>query len=117
VRSDFGERADPLDGARSFHQGIDIDSADGERVLAAADGEVVFASAMSGYGTVVMLDHGGRTITLYAHLNRAVVRLGEQVARGRTIGYVGSEGRATGPHLHFEVRVKGVPADPLDRLP
>jgi len=117
VRSGFGQRTDPLNGARSFHQGIDIDSADGERVLAAADGEVVFASTMSGYGTVVMLDHGGRTITLYAHLTRAIVRLGEQVPRGRTIGYVGSEGRATGPHLHFEVRVKGVPVDPLDRLP
>jgi murein DD-endopeptidase MepM/ murein hydrolase activator NlpD len=117
VRSAFGERSDPINGTRSFHEGIDIDSANGERALAAADGEVVFASVMSGYGTVVMLDHGGRTITLYAHLTRAVVRVGDQVVRGRTIGYVGSEGRATGPHLHFEVRLKGVPVDPLDRLP
>lgn len=117
VRSGFGPRTDPINGASAFHQGIDIEAARDERVLAAAGGEVVFASSMSGYGTVVMLDHGGRTITLYAHLSRAVVRLEDVVPRGQTVGYVGSEGRATGPHLHFEVRVKGVPVDPLDHLP
>jgi murein DD-endopeptidase MepM/ murein hydrolase activator NlpD len=117
VRSGFGRRTDPINGSAAFHQGIDIEAARDERVLAAADGEVVFASSMSGYGTVVMLDHGGRTITLYAHLSRAVVRIEDVVSRGQTVGYVGSDGRATGPHLHFEVRVKGVPVDPLDHLP
>lgn len=117
VRSGFGRRRDPINGAAAFHQGIDIEAARDERVLAAADGEVVFASSMSGYGTVVMLDHGGRTITLYAHLSRAVVSLEEMVSRGQTVGYAGSDGRATGPHLHFEVRVRGVPVDPLDHLP
>jgi murein DD-endopeptidase MepM/ murein hydrolase activator NlpD len=117
VRSRFGPRADPINGAAAFHQGIDIEAARDERVLAAANGEVVFASDMSGYGTVVMLDHGGRTITLYAHLSRAVVHLEDVVSLGQTVGYVGSDGRATGPHLHFEVRVKGVPVDPLDHLP
>jgi murein DD-endopeptidase MepM/ murein hydrolase activator NlpD len=117
VRSGFGRRSDPINGATAFHQGLDIEAARDERVLAAAEGEVVFASTMSGYGTVVMVDHGSRTITLYAHLSRAVVRLEEVVTRGQTVGYVGSDGRATGPHLHFEVRVKGVPVDPLDRLP
>jgi len=117
VSSDFGERRDPLTGTGAFHQGIDIQAAREERVLAAAGGEVVFASTMSGYGTVVMIDHGNRTITLYAHLSRAIVRLEDAVERGQVLGYVGSAGRTTGPHLHFEVRVKGVPVDPLDHLP
>jgi len=117
VRSPFGTRTDPINKSRTFHQGIDIEAAHGERVLAAADGEVVFASRMSGYGTVVMVDHGSRTITLYAHLSRAVVDIEERVQRGQTVGYVGSDGRATGPHLHFEVRVRGASVDPLDRLP
>lgn len=117
VRSGFGRRPDPINGTTAFHQGLDIEAARDERVLAAAGGEVVFASSMSGYGTVVMLDHGSRTITLYAHLSRAVVRLEDVVSRGQTVGYVGSDGRATGPHLHFEVRMKGVPVDPLDHLP
>lgn len=117
VSSGFGRRRDPVNGADAFHKGIDIEAARQERVLAAAGGEVVFASEMSGYGTVVMIDHGVRTITLYAHLSRSVVRLEETVGRGQVVGYVGSDGRTTGPHLHFEVRVKGVPEDPVEHLP
>ena len=117
VTSPFGYRRDPLTGGQEFHKGIDIDAAREERVLAAAAGEVVFAGKMSGYGTVVMIDHGKRLLTVYAHLSRAIVRLEEMVERGQTIGYVGTSGRSTGTHLHFEVRYKGVSVDPLEYLP
>jgi len=117
VTSGFGNREDPILGTTEFHKGIDIDGAREERVLAAQDGEVVFAGSMSGYGTVVMIDHAERLITVYAHLSREVVNLEDRVTQGQTIGYVGSTGRATGTHLHFEVRYKGVPVDPLDYLP
>jgi murein DD-endopeptidase MepM/ murein hydrolase activator NlpD len=117
VTSGFGPRKDPVHGTDSFHKGIDISAAREERVLAAADGEVVFASKMSGFGTVVMIDHGNRTITVYAHLSRAIVDLEHVVERGQPVGYVGTSGRSTGPHLHFEVRYKGVSVDPLEHLP
>ena len=117
ISSGFGYREDPVTGGRAFHKGIDIDGAREERVLAAAAGEVVFSGRMSGFGTVVMIDHGSRLLTVYAHLSRAVVRIEDAVARGQPIGYVGSTGRATGAHLHFEVRFKGVSVDPLDYLP
>ena len=86
-------------------------------MLAAAAGEIVYAGKMSGFGIVVMIDHGGRLITVYAHLSRAVVTLEGAVEEGQTIGYVGDSGRTTGTHLHFEVRSKGVPVDPLRYLP
>jgi murein DD-endopeptidase MepM/ murein hydrolase activator NlpD len=117
VTSGFGPRVDPVTGGEVFHKGIDIDGAREERVLAAAAGEVVFSGTMHGYGTVVMLDHGDRLITVYAHLSRSIVRLEEEVARGRTIGYVGTTGKTTGSHLHFEVRSRGVAVDPLQYLP
>lgn len=117
ITSPFGPRRDPVLGTEEFHKGMDIDAAREERVLAAADGEVVYSGRMSGFGTVVMIDHGNRMITLYAHLSRAGVKLEELVTRGQTIGYVGTTGRTTGSHLHFEVRYKGVAVDPLDHLP
>jgi len=117
VTSGFGNRKDPVHGRTSFHKGIDIDAAREERVLAAAGGEVVFAGKMSGFGTVVMLDHGGRLITVYAHLSRAIVKLEDMVERGKPVGYVGTSGKSTGSHLHFEVRYKGVSVDPLKYLP
>jgi murein DD-endopeptidase MepM/ murein hydrolase activator NlpD len=117
VTSGFGNRSDPVYGGNSFHKGVDIDGAREERVLAAAGGEIVFAGRMSGFGTVVMIDHGQRLITVYAHLSRAAVKLEDIVSRGQPIGYVGSSGKATGTHLHFEVRYKGKSVDPLDYLP
>jgi murein DD-endopeptidase MepM/ murein hydrolase activator NlpD len=117
VTSGFGPREDPSSGATSFHKGIDIDGAREERVLAAATGEIVFAGRMSGFGIVVMIDHGGRLITVYGHLSRAAVGLEDAVERGQVIGYVGSTGNARGTHLHFEVRYKGVSVDPLEYLP
>lgn len=117
VTSPFGYREDPMSGGTSFHKGIDIDGAREERVLSAAAGEVVYSGRMSGYGTVVMVDHGNRLLTVYAHLSRSIVKLEERVTRGQTIGYVGSSGRASGTHLHFEVRYKGVSVDPIKYLP
>jgi len=117
VTSGFGYREDPMTGGRAFHKGIDIDGAREERVLAAADGEVVFSGTMGGFGTVVMIDHGGRLLTVYAHLSRSICSLEDQVQTGQTIGYVGMSGRTNGTHLHFEVRYKGVSVDPLDYLP
>ena len=117
VTSGFGPRKSPGAGGSTFHKGIDIDGVREERALAAAGGEVVFAGRMSGFGNVVMIDHGGRLITVYGHLSRTIVRLEEKVAKGQTIGYVGLTGAATGSHLHFEVRHKGVSVDPLGYLP
>jgi murein DD-endopeptidase MepM/ murein hydrolase activator NlpD len=117
VTSGFGVRDDPMGEGQAFHKGIDINAPREERVLAAAAGEIVFAGKMSGFGNVVMIDHGNRLITVYGHLSRAIVKLEDRVARGQPIGYVGTSGRATAPHLHFEVRYKGVPVDPLQYLP
>lgn len=117
VTSGFGPRKSPGAGGSSFHKGIDIDGVREERVLAAGGGEVVFAGRMSGFGNVVMVAHGGRLITVYGHLSRTIVKLEDVVSRGQTIGYVGSTGAATGSHLHFEVRYKGVSVDPLGYLP
>ncbi|MBD3367888.1 MAG: peptidoglycan DD-metalloendopeptidase family protein [Candidatus Eisenbacteria bacterium] len=117
VTSGFGPRVDPVTGGEVFHKGIDIDGAREERVLAAAGGEVVFSGGMHGYGIVVMVDHGDRLITVYAHLSRAIVKLEDRVAKGQTIGYVGTSGRTTGAHLHFEVRSRGIAVDPLEYLP
>ena len=113
----FGPRKHPTRKTDDFHKGIDIDGAREERVLAAAAGEVVFAGKMTGYGTVVMIDHGNRLITVYAHLSRAAVKLEDRVIVGEAIGYVGTSGTSTGSHLHFEVRHRGRAVDPLGFLP
>jgi len=117
VTSGFGPRRHPIRKTENFHKGIDIDGAREERVLAAAAGEIVFAGKMTGYGTVVMIDHGNRLITVYAHLSRAAVKLENRVTTGQTIGYVGTSGTSTGSHLHFEVRHRGRAVDPLNYLP
>lgn len=117
VTSGFGPRKSPVAGGSTFHKGIDIDGVREERVLSAEGGEIVFAGRMSGFGNVVMIDHGGRLITVYGHLSRSIVKVEEKVSKGQTIGYVGSTGAATGSHLHFEVRHKGVSVDPMGYLP
>ncbi|MGB9856672.1 MAG: murein hydrolase activator EnvC family protein [Dictyoglomaceae bacterium] len=117
VTSGFGMRRHPLlGGAYMMHTGIDISADYGTPVRAVAPGKVIYADWYGGYGKLVILDHGGEITTLYAHLSRIVVELGEQVSEGQVIGYVGSTGLSTGPHLHFEVRVDGRPQDPLPWL-
>jgi murein DD-endopeptidase MepM/ murein hydrolase activator NlpD len=110
--SGFGERQDPFNGEGAFHSGIDIDAPYGTPVRAAADGEVTGASMGAGYGKQVVLDHGHDVLTIYGHLSAIAVLAGQHVIRGQVIGYVGQSGRATGPHLHYEVRVHNVPVNP-----
>lgn len=100
-----------------FHAGIDLVAAAGVPVHAAGSGRVVWAGVRTGWGLCVIVAHGGGVRTLYAHLSRAEVALGERVATGSTLGRVGATGEATGPHLHFEVRVRGAAIDPLEALP
>ncbi len=112
VASSFGVREDPFNGEGAFHTGIDIDAPYGTPVRAAAEGDVVEASLRNGYGREVVLDHGHELRTGYAHLSAMAVLPGQHVTRGEVIGYVGQSGRATGPHLHYEVRVHNVPVNP-----
>jgi len=112
VASSFGEREDPINGEGAFHTGIDIDAPNGTPVRAAGDGDVSDASMGSGYGRQVVLDHGHDVVTVYGHLSAIAVFPGQHVTRGQVIGYVGQTGRATGPHLHYEVRVHNIPVNP-----
>ena len=112
VGSSFGEREDPFNGEGAFHTGIDIDAPYGTPVRAAGDGEVTGASMGAGYGKQVVLDHGHDVLTIYGHLSAIAVVPGQRVIRGQVIGYVGQSGRATGPHLHYEIRIHNVPVNP-----
>jgi murein DD-endopeptidase MepM/ murein hydrolase activator NlpD len=106
----FGPRGD------RFHSGIDFPAARGATVVAARAGRVVFAGPAGSYGRLVVISHGRGVETWYGHLSRILVPVGEHVGRGRHIGLVGSSGRSTGPHLHFEVRSRGAIVDPLTAL-
>ena len=112
VTGSFGERIDPFNGEGAFHSGVDIGSTDGQPVVAPADGVVIFADFMGGYGRAVMIDHGHGITTRYGHLGSFAVMSGQHVHRGDTIGYVGESGRSTGPHLHYEVRINDTPVNP-----
>jgi len=112
IASGFGVREDPINGEGAFHSGIDIDAPIGTPVRAAADGDVSEAAMNPGYGREVVLNHGHGLQTVYGHLSAFAVFVGEHVSRGQVIGYVGQSGRATGPHLHYEVRVHNVPVNP-----
>lgn len=116
ISSPFGERLHPIFHDVRMHTGIDIGAGYGSPVRAAAAGAVVVAGYVSGYGTAIVIDHGGGLATLYGHLSRLGVRVGSRVAAGQTIGAVGNTGNSTGPHLHFEVRVHGTPVDPMRYL-
>lgn len=116
IASSFGERQDPINGEGAFHSGIDIDAPSGTPVRAAADGDVIKAGTGSGYGREIEINHGHDVVTLYGHLSVIAVVPGEHVTRGQVIGYVGQTGRATGPHLHYEVRVHDVPVNPYKYL-
>lgn len=104
ITSGFGYRRDPFTGAAALHSGIDFKGAHGSAILAAAQGKVVFAGAKSGYGNCVEVAHGNGLVTRYAHLSSIGVRAGQRVEKGERLGGMGSTGRSTGTHLHFEVR-------------
>lgn len=110
----FGRRADPFTGQPDFHAGIDISSPKGGRVVSPASGTVVRVAWDRGYGRVVEIAHGFGIRTLYAHLDTTRVAEGQRLRRGDLVGLVGSTGRSTGPHLHYEVQVGGRPVNPLD---
>jgi len=112
LMSSFGQRNDPFSGEGTYHAGVDISAPSGTPVQAAADGTVIQLGGINGYGRLVVVDHGNGYETFYAHLSRIDVIEGQDVRRGQTIGAVGSSGRATGPHLHYEVRVYRVPVNP-----
>lgn len=116
VSSGFGVRSDPFHGGRAVHRGMDLRAAAGTPVRAAAGGVVRVAGWRGGYGLMVELVHPDATATRYAHLSRLRVRPAQIVAQGEPIGEVGSTGRATGSHLHFEYRVGGMAVDPLPYL-
>jgi len=111
--SPFGPRIHPIFRDTRLHTGLDLSGASGDPILAAADGQVVMAEEVSGYGNVVVVEHGNTLATLYAHMTADAVVVGQHVSRGELIGFVGSTGYSTGPHLHFEVRVMGTPVNPL----
>ncbi|MDX9733458.1 MAG: peptidoglycan DD-metalloendopeptidase family protein [Thermoanaerobaculia bacterium] len=110
----FGLRSDPFTGRPDFHAGIDISSPKGSRIVAPASGTVVRVGWDRGYGRVVEIAHGFGVRTLFAHLEAPRVTEGQRVRRGDLVGLVGSTGRSTGPHLHYEVQVAGKPVNPLD---
>jgi murein DD-endopeptidase MepM/ murein hydrolase activator NlpD len=112
VTSDFGARLDPYTAERVMHRGMDIATPHGHPVLTPSDGTVVFAGTENGYGKVVVVDHGYGVKTRYGHLSEISVRAGDRVKRGARIAAVGNTGRSTGPHLHYEVRVNGIPENP-----
>ncbi|TFZ07351.1 M23 family metallopeptidase [Ramlibacter henchirensis] len=110
--SAFGYRIDPFTGRSALHTGLDFQADTGTAILAAAGGVVVTQEPHHAYGNMVEVDHGNGLVTRYAHASRVLVRKGDLVKRGQKIAEVGSTGRSTGPHLHFEVMLDGVPQDP-----
>ena len=112
VTSDFGTRLDPYSADRQMHEGLDIATPHGQAVLTPSDGVVVFNGVEGGYGKVLVIDHGYGVKTRYGHLSETFVRLGERVKRGAKVAGVGNTGKSTGPHLHYEVRVNGIPENP-----
>jgi murein DD-endopeptidase MepM/ murein hydrolase activator NlpD len=111
--SNFGYRIDPFSGQQSFHEGIDFPAESGTAIVAAASGLVVEAGWHPQYGKIVEIDHGNGLVSRYAHASQLGVKEGDLVVRGQHIGAVGTTGRSTGPHLHFEVRLNGVPQNPV----
>lgn len=110
--SNFGWRIDPFSGQHAYHEGIDFAGGEGTPVLAAAGGVVVYAGIHPAYGNMLEIDHGNELITRYAHASKLHVKLGDMVLRGATVAEVGRTGRATGTHLHFEVRQRGSAVNP-----
>ena len=113
ITSGYGMRKINLYGYEKFHAGIDVGANMGASIIAADGGTVIVSTYDGGYGNYIMINHGGGRVTLYAHMSSRAVTVGTTVNKGQVIGYVGSTGNSTGPHLHFEVRNNGGTVDPL----
>ena len=113
LTSRFATRQHPIDGVTKMHNGIDIAGGYGADIIAADSGTVLFSGNSSSYGKYIVISHGGGLTTLYAHCSQLLVSAGATVSRGQTIAKVGSTGKSTGPHLHFEVSLNGSRQDPL----
>jgi len=111
--SNFGWRLDPFTGRNALHQGVDYMVSAGTAIRASAGGVVAYADLHPQYGNMVEIDHGNEIVTRYAHASRLLVKVGQVVRRGEKIAEVGSTGRSTGNHLHFEVRYKGIAQNPV----
>ncbi len=116
VTSGYGLRTDPFSGGAAAHEGIDISTSRGEPVLATADGVVLLSGWAGEFGRAIEIVHSDRYVTLYGHLQETLVSEGQQIRRGDRVGLVGSTGRSTAPHLHYEVRVDGRPVNPLEYI-
>lgn len=116
ISSSFGDRESPFDSSNEFHEGIDISAPSGSTVAAAAEGVVTFAARNNDLGNAVTIDHGYGIVSRYGHLSEISVRNGQKVMAGQRIGSVGSTGRSTGPHLHYEVAVNGYKVNPIKYL-
>lgn len=114
--SSFGWRKDPFRGTKAFHEGLDFTAKTGTPIRAAADGIVTKSGNFSAYGKLIKLDHGAGLETRYAHASKLLVKAGERVVKGQKIALVGSTGRSTGPHLHYEIRLNGHALDPRKYL-
>jgi len=115
ISSAYGWRSDPVTGQRRFHSGVDIAAELASTVYAAADGKVIYSGRKGGYGYCVMIRHAYGFVTLYGHLSACYVPEGEEVRSGKVIGFIGSSGKSTGNHLHYEVRKYGRPVRPYIR--
>lgn len=113
ISSYFGHRADPFTGRNAFHRGLDFAGPAGAQVIAVASGVVTYSKERFGYGKTVEINHGGGYVTRYAHNQKVLVKVGDTVQKGQAIALIGSTGRSTGPHLHFEVLKQGRAVDPL----
>jgi septal ring factor EnvC (AmiA/AmiB activator) len=116
VISNYGQQKQPDLNTYVFNSGIDISASFGEPIRAASFGTVIYIGNVKGYGDIIILDHGGNVVTLYAHLSKVLVKLNEQISKGQIIGQVGTSGGVPTPRLHFEVRVEGKPVNPFDWL-
>jgi len=113
LSSSFGYRIDPFNGKKTFHSGIDFAAKEGTEVVAVADGIVSFIGERNGYGELIELDHGNGYVTRYAHNEKITVKTGDRIKKGEPIALVGSTGRSTGPHVHYEVLREGINIDPF----
>ena len=116
ISSGFGDRESPFDSGNEFHEGIDISAPSGSTVAAAAEGVVTFAARNNDLGNAVTIDHGYGIVSRYGHMSEISVHIGQKVRAGERIGAVGSTGRSTGPHLHYEVAVNGYKVNPIKYL-